>query len=184
MITIVVLGKEYYDEQNQEFVYPDSYTLEFSHSLVSLSKWESKHKKPFLGEDEKTRDEILDYIYMMLNAPNKHPDMLNELSQENVDEISEYIHDNHTATWFAKKKKASGPTQIVTAELIYYWMIAYGIPAEYQHWHLNRLLTLIRVCQEHNQPEKKTSQAELAQRQREINRARHAELEAKRKAIK
>lgn len=183
MLTVTVLGNEHYDEQKQEFVYPNSYELTFEHSLVSLSKWESKYKKPFLGKDEKSNLEMFDYIYMMLLSPTLDRSVVLELSQENIDEISDYIKDSQTATWFAESKGGSNK-QIITSELIYYWMVAYTIPAEYQHWHLNRLLTLIRVCHEHNKPEKKTSQAELAQRQREINRARHAELEAKRKANK
>ena len=183
MLTVTVLGKEYFDEQKKEFVYPESYDLDFEHSLVSLSKWESKYKKPFLGSDDKSRVEIFDYIYMMLLTQEKPPEIVLELSQENIDLISDYIKDTQTATWFGGKTGA--PTkQVITAELIYYWMIAYTVPVEFQNWHINRLLTLLRVCNEHNKPEDKRSASDLAKSNREINRARLAEQEAKRKAVK
>lgn len=179
MLTITILGKEYYDEVNEEFVYPYQQTLELNHSLVSLSKWESKWCKPFLSSKEKTYEETLDYIKCMVNTPNVDPDIFNYLSQKNVDDINNYIYAPMTATTVNDDKKGKKNSEILTSELIYYWMIALQIPFECQHWHLNRLLTLIRVCNVKNEPPKKMSKRETINRYAALNEARRKQLNSK-----
>lgn len=179
MLTITILGKEYYDEKNEQFVYPYQQTLELNHSLVSLSKWESKWCKPFLSSKEKTYEETLDYIKCMVNTPNVDPDIFNYLSQKNVDDINNYIYAPMTATTVNDDKKGKKNSEILTSELIYYWMIALQIPFECQHWHLNRLLTLIRVCNVKNEPPKKMSKRETINRYAALNEARRKQLNSK-----
>lgn len=173
MLKITVLGQEHWDNTNQEFIYPDQITLELEHSLVALSKWESKWKSPFLGRDEKTTEQVFDYIKAMTLTPNISDEVYKRFSQQNLDAINEYINDPMTATWFNETgmpKKATGET--ITAELIYYWLTAFGIPLETQFWHLNRLFTLIKVTNLKNQKPKKMSREEQLAQQRRLNEER------------
>jgi hypothetical protein len=168
---------EAYNEATEEFVIVATkyFTLELEHSLVSLSKWESFFKKPFLGKEDKTAEEIIWYVKAMTLTPNVAPELYQNFSQANVDQINAYIEDTMTATFFSESK--SPPSlQIITAELIYYWMITLNIPFECQNWHLNRLLTLVKVCNKMNAPPTKMSQAELAARNRELNEQRRKQL--------
>jgi len=171
---------ESYNEATNEFVIvaTEYFTLQLEHSLVSLSKWESFFHKPFLGPADKSPEEILWYVQAMTLTPDVPPEVFTRFSQNNVDQINAYIEDKMTATFFSESKSPPS-AQIVTAELIYYWMIAHGIPFECQHWHLNRLLTLVKVCNRMNEPQKKMSQNELIARNRELNRQRLKELGTK-----
>lgn len=175
MLTIVVPMEESFDQETQEFVMSETFTLDLEHSLVSLSKWESFYEKPFLSTDAKTHEETSWYIRAMVLTPDVPPEVFNNLSKDNLDKINAYLGAKMTATWFADTK-ASSTGEVITAELIYYWLVALRIPFETQHWHLNRLLTLVRVCNVKNSPPKKMSQAEAVAQRRKLNAERKAKF--------
>lgn len=173
MLSITVaISPEGWDEAKQEFVEPEYTTLELEHSLVSISKWESKYHRSFISsKQEKTAEEILDYIKIM--TINKvDPEVYNKLSIENVKQIQAYIDDPMCATYIPESPGSDKNKESVTAELIYYWMISLQIPVEFEHWHLNRLMTLIRVFNLKDNPKKnKTSQRDLINKYAAINAA-------------
>lgn len=179
MLKLTIPKVEFYNEKTSEFDLHPEIEIELEHSLVSLSKWESKFEKPFLSRDEKTSEEVLSYIVMMAEGQDFDYRALHGLTEEQVDQINEYIQAKMTATWFSDEKNSPSSREIVTSEIIYYWMLSLNIPFECQHWHLNRLLTLIKVCNQKNQPPKKLSKSELANRNRAINEARRAKLGTK-----
>lgn len=180
MLRITIPGDEQWDPGKEEFVQTrKDQTLHLEHSLVSISKWESKWCKPFLRKEPMTDEEITDYVRCMTLTQNVDPEVYRYLTNENIDQVNQYINAPMTATWFAEEKNGKGKNnrgEQVTSELIYYWMIALNIPSEYQKWHLNRLLTLIRVCNVKNQPPKKMSKKELLSRNKAINEARRQQL--------
>lgn len=176
MLQITIPAVEQWDERKQEFVTTKEQTLQLEHSLVSLSKWESKWCKAFLTKQEKTFEETLDYIKCMTITQNVDPEVYNYLTNENIEEINNYIDATMTATYFSDDKTAKPSREQITAELIYYWMIALNIPFECQKWHLNRLLTLIKVCNIKNQPPKKRSRKEIMSRNAALNAARRKQL--------
>lgn len=176
MLTVKVpLSDELFDNSTQQFVDGETFELQLEHSLVSLSKWESFFEKPFLGPEEKTFEETMWYIEAMTMTPDVPPDVYRKLSQQNMDEITKYVDAKMTATWF-KAEASKRQTEIITAEIIYYWMISLNIPFECQYWHFNRLMTLVQVINQKNAPEKKLSRAELAARNRQLNAERKAKL--------
>ena len=173
MLKITVPGIEKWDESRQEFITTKETELALEHSLVSVSKWESKWHKYFIGNDDLNREMLLDYIRCMTLTQNVDPDVYYALDENAINKIIDYIKDSHTATWFSEDTKSKANSRILTSELIYYWMVALQIPFECQKWHLNRLLTLIRVCnEENNQEGKKMSQSEIMRRNKEINEQR------------
>lgn len=173
MLHITIPETELFDEVNERFITVKSTTIQLEHSLVSLSKWESKYHKAFLSKDAKSAEETLDYIKFMTLTQNVDPNVYRALDADNMAKISAYIEDPMTATWFSEDHNNGRPNRdVITAELIYYWMIALNIPFECQKWHLNRLLTLIRVCNIKNTPDKKMSKTDLYSRNRSLNAAR------------
>lgn len=171
MLSITIPEGEMWDEQNNEFVHTNRQSLKLEHSLVSISKWESRWHKPFLETQEKTTEEVIDYVRCMTITQNVNPNVYYFLTQANIEAINQYISDPMTATTFSGNKKQNNRER-VTSELIYYWMVTFNIPFECQKWHLNRLITLINVCGVKNQPPKKMSQRELMTRNAAINAAR------------
>lgn len=178
MLRIIVPGETVFNEATNEFGTHNDTALELEHSLVSLSKWESKFEKPFLEGADKTPEELVGYIMEMVLTPDVPPETLGRLSQDNVKAINEYINAKMTATWFSDTSRSRAGSEIVTAELIYYWMIAFKINWEAQHWHLNRLFTLIRVCSMKQEDPKKSraSRAEMLARNRKLNEERKKKL--------
>lgn len=159
-----------WDERNQQFLSIKETTIQLEHSLLSISKWESKWNKSFINTKDKTEDELIDYIKCMTITKNVDPNIYVCLTAENVQEIVNYINAPMTATTIRDTGKSNH--EIVTSELIYYWMISLNIPVKFEKWHLNRLITLIRVCSIKNQPAKKMSRGEIMQRNAALNAAR------------
>lgn len=173
MLEIHVKGREMFDESTSEFITIKDATLKLEHSLVSVSKWEEEYKKPFLTEQSKTRDETLFYIKCMTINNNVDERIYDLISNDDIHKINEYISEQRTATWFNNLgNNRSNNNEQVTSELIYYWMIIYKIPQEYQKWHLSRLMTLIQICDVKNSPPKQMSEKEVLQRYKELNRQR------------
>lgn len=179
MLTITIPATEMWDEKNEKFIDIKECRLQLEHSLVSLSKWESKWCKPFLFTNDKTAEEIMDYVRCMTLTTNVSPEVYYGLTSENIKAINAYIEAPMTATHFGSEQNRSGKREVVTSELIYYWMIALNIPFECQKWHLNRLLTLIRICNIKNQPAKKMSRKEIMSRNAALNAARKKQLGTK-----
>ncbi len=175
MLNISVPMVEAFDDDKQEFIVAEAFDLSFEHSLASLSKWEGFWHKPFLSNEEKTAEETNWYIKAMITTPDVPPEVFSRLSNHQIHQINEYIGEKMTATWF-REEKGRPNREIITAEIIYYWMISLNIPFECQHWHLNRLLTLIRVCNQKNAPAKKMTPRQAAEQQRNLNAQRKARL--------
>ena len=171
MLKLVIPDNEYFDEGKSEFITVKGQTLQLEHSLVSISKWESKWEKPFLTKEKKTVEETIDYIKCMCMTQNVKPQVFNNVTEENIETVSRYIAATMTATRFYNSKEGNS-REIITSELIYFWMISYNIPIKCEKWHLNRLLALIRVCNIRNNPPKKMSRSEIINRNRALNEQR------------
>lgn len=178
MLSITVPEASLWDEGKQEFLCSKEQRLSLEHSLVSISKWESKWHRPFLSQEEKPFEEMADYIRCMTLTQNVDPVVYHCLTNENFEQVNAYIEDSMTATWFSSRQGPSGREQI-TSEIIYYQMISLGIPFECQKWHLNRLLTLIRVCSAKSQPGKKMGIREILSQNAALNAARRKRLNSK-----
>lgn len=178
MLTIQVTLSEGFDESTGEFVVLESLPLEFEHSLVALSKWESKWEKPFLTNDDKTPDEIISYFECMCLTAEVTPELLNKLDEKQIKQILAYMNTKRSATTFRGVEKPPAVSEITTSELFYYWMTALGIDWQAQEWHLNRLINLIRVCDLKNKPQNEqrpVTRDDLAAR-RDLNEQRRREL--------
>lgn len=171
---LVPITPELWDEVNEVFIEPTYVRLQLEHSLDSLATWESKWNKAFLGKQEKTAEESLDYIRCMTLTPNVDPDVYNHLTEENIKQIQDYIQAPMSATFFGDNQKENRPSrEIVTAEVIEYWMVVLNIPSDKRYCHLNRLIALVRVCDLKNSPNKKRmSPQEIMRRNSELNEQR------------
>jgi hypothetical protein len=151
--------------------------LQLEHSLVSLSKWESFHEKAFYGRDGMDREETKSYVQQMLLSPSPSGNWIERFSTEDYDAVAGYINSKQSATWFREDDSRGRPREIVTAELIYYWMISFQIPFEpCETWHINRLMTLIRICGiKQSKPKKMSRQAQAAEYRR-LNELRREQL--------
>ena len=178
MLNITISASDMWNERLGEFVSVPETILHLEHNLLSISKWESKWKKPFLTRERKTIEETIDYVRCMTIGDEEDPIVYKLLSQEHLDKISDYIDDPMTATWFSKDD-AKANREIVTSELIYYWMCSLQIPFECQYWHLNRLMALIRICSIKNQPSKKMGRKDIYNQNAALNRARRARSKSK-----
>lgn len=178
MLEIVIPGVEKFDDEKQEFVTTDSVDLRLEHSLVSISKWESKWCKSFIATKEKTVEETIDYIKCMTLNKNINDDVYECITNGNILEVTNYINAPMTATTFNDFDDKPN-REVITSEIIYYWMVSFNIPMECQRWHLNRLLTLIRVCNIKNSPAKKMSRSEILNRNAALNAARKKQYNTK-----
>ena len=180
MLEIEIPGETIYDDEKEQFVeVSKTVKLTLEHSLISLSKWEAKYERPFLGDKNQTLEETLDYIKFMTVTRNVDDSVYNRLTRENSVAIANYIAASNTATTFNSLNEKPSSREVITSEIIYYWMVALSIPFECEKWHINRLLTLIRVINEKNKPEKKIDRQTLLARQRELNEARKKKLNTK-----
>lgn len=177
-ITITIPPAQLWDKKNEIFVYTKEQTVMLEHSLVSMSKWEAKWHIPYLSKDNKTREQILDYILCMCLTKNVDPKVFNYLTNNNISDITKYIEDPMTATWINKKDKTRS-RRVITSELLYSYMFSLNIPIECEKWHLNRLITLIDVCGEENRPKKGKKGKELYSRNNALNEARKMKLHTK-----
>lgn len=173
MLKLVVKGQDFYDERTGEFCMTKDTTLNLEHSLIAISKWESKWHKPFLSSEAKTNDELIDYIRCMTISQNVDPKVYYGLSMDDMKTIESYMGDEMTATKFNDRSKRSGSrSQVITSELIYSWMVSLQIPFECEKWHINRLLTLIRVCNIENSPKKRMKNKDVLKQNSQLNEAR------------
>ena len=176
MLTITIGGDEFFDEEKSVFIVTEPVRLNLEHSLVSLSKWESKYKVPFLSNKAPSTEQALDYVRFMVLDPNFDTDPIKRLTPEETRRIDEYINSDESATTFGAMPTKQGPQETITSELIYYWMVAFNIPWEAENWHLNRLFSLIRICNVKQQKPQKRSPQEIAMWHREENARRRAAL--------
>lgn len=176
MLTLTVAQVEFFDEEKNEFVLTGGYTIELEHSLASLSKWESIYEKPFLGEEEKTTEEALGYIRTMIVTPEVPDDILEQLTDSDLEKINEYMNAKMTATWFRETPNGGPNREVITSELVYFWMMSLGIDIACEHWHLARLFTLIRVFHAKNSKPQKMGADEAAAERRRLNELRKKQL--------
>ena len=178
MLELIIPAYELFNEETQEFINEPERILKLEHSLVSISKWEAKWNKPFLSNKKKTFDEVVDYIKCMTINQGIPDSAYLYLTEEQYAEINRYIVAPMTATTI-QEEQGEKSREIITSEIIYYYMIACNIPMECQRWHLNRLMTLIKVCNIKNQPPKKRSMREVMQSNTALNAARKKKLNTK-----
>lgn len=168
-----------WDPRIDEFVTIKGQTITLVHSLISIHKWESKWKKPYLSKKEKTTEETIDYIRCMTLEKDVNPDIYYYISSEDYDRISKYIEDPMSATTFNDYRNNGHSNDIITAEVIYFLMIQYGIPMEFRKWHFNQLMTLIRVCEIKGGNGPKMSEREILANNKKLNAQRRAMMHSK-----
>lgn len=179
MLRLDIPAMEFFDEKTYEFVQVKSTVLTLEHSLLSISKWESKWKKPYISQDPRTVEETIDYVKCMTLDKNVDPSVYDRLTTAHISHINDYINDPMTATTINDSNHKGNHGRFVTSELIYAWMFELRIPKECEKWHLNRLITLIRVMDNERQPKKKMKRSDIYRRNAELNAARRAKLGTK-----
>lgn len=179
MLEIIIPPAEMWDPKERRFSKTKEYKLQLEHSLISISKWEARWNKSFLKEENKTTEEILDYIKCMTLTQNIPPEAYLCLTEDNISQIVEYIRAPMTATWFSEDNNRKFSREVITNEVIYDWMIEFGVPFECQKWHLNRLITLIRVRTARSKKSKPMSEKDTLSMYRDINAARRKRLNSK-----
>lgn len=180
MLVLDIPERELFDESTDRFIKIKAQTLKLEHSLISISKWESRWLKPFLTKERKTKEELLDYIKCMITSPVQDTNIVQYLSADELNKIIEYIDSPMTATTvtFFGDKRQKTKEETVTSELIYYWMISAEIPFECEKWHINRLFALLKICSAKNAPKKKMTK-DMAQSQAALNAKRRANLKSR-----
>lgn len=178
-LRIVIPAAEQFNNDTNEFLETKEQVLQLEHSLVSISKWEAKHHKPFLSKEPKTRAETIDYIRCMTLTQNVDPNIYTAITPAIIEEVAKYINSSMTATTFTNESPGRNQRKVITSEVIYYWMVANNIPFECQKWHLDRLLTLIHVCNVENQKPRKMSRQEIIRQNHALNEARKAKFETR-----
>lgn len=178
VLEITIPQTSLYDEVNNLFIDVDEQKLTLKHSLVSVAKWEARWHTPFLDKKNKTYEQTIDYIRCMTLNKNVDQSVYKAITNDIIEKVDSYINDSMTAVVF-KKDDSSNGSEIVTAELVYYWMTALNIPYECRKWHFNRLITLIRVCNIKNSPDKKMSKRQTASHYKELNKARRKKYNSK-----
>lgn len=179
MLKLTILGEDSWDEEQQMFIYPNAIVLELEHSLVSLSKWESIWEKPFMGSEAKTTEETIGYIQAMCLTPDVPPEVFQTLDNDHYRQVDKYINAKMSATWFADPiggPKGPAKREIVTSEVLYYWIFSAQIDVSVEHWHLSRLFTLLKVFNEKNAPPKNMKKADAAAQRRMLNEQRKSKL--------
>ena len=182
MYTLTIKGEEFFDDERECFVYGEDRSIQIEHSLYAIYEWESKWNKPFLDKKDKTWEETIDYIKCMTVTPNVDPSFYDSLSGIHVEAVNEYMNRKMTATTIKEIPGRGGggrPGSFITAEIIYYWMFRCGIPLEWEHRHLNQVLTMVKVCTEKDSPPKKMSKRDAAASRKSLNAARMAKLHTK-----
>lgn len=177
MLELYVPPNEIYLEDKEEFFYFKGGKLQLEHSLISIRKWEAKHHKPYLSTD-KTKEEILSYIKCMVLNREVDPIIYLFLTNEMIEKVAKYIEDPMTATWFNDSKIGASKrsNEVITAEIVYYWMISLHIPMEFERWHFNQLTTLIKVVSIKSSPPKKLTPQEAAEERARLNAERRAKF--------
>lgn len=158
----------------------ESLELDLEHSLISLSKWESKYEKPFFSSNGLAPEELMDYISMMIVGDRPPKNLRHRITSDQIMLISDYISSKQTATWFREEQNSKKTSEAVTSELIYYWLVQFNIdfyPTE--TWHINRLMTLVKICGIKQTPPKKMSKSEQAEHMRRLNAQRREQLGTK-----
>lgn len=165
-----------FDPSTQRFITTKEQKLSFEHSLLSIVKWESKWHKPYLSREPKTEEENIDYIRCMCLTPNVDPNVFYAIDEKSAQAIADYIANPMTATTIKKDDKRPS-REIITNELIYFWMTQFNIPFDpCQKWHFNRLMMLIQVAAVKNQPSKKMSKKDILSRNMALNAQRKARM--------
>ena len=174
MLQLFIPKAEYWDEKKEEFVYVGKdVTLKLEHSLISISKWEAKWHVSFF-QSEKTNEMLLSYIECMTLNSDVDQSIYLRLTKEHYDQINKYLSDSMTASTVKDIKKHPRTNEILTSELIYYYMIQYGIPVEFEKWHINRLIMLIKICGAKGDSGAKMSRSEIFKQNKALNEARKA----------